>query len=81
MESFLRRMDVWGALHAVAHVGYGGVGGNYGGVGGKIALLKPGNHVSLPRCVYSDADSDADLISYADSDAQLNFNAGHDYRF
>ena len=44
-------------------------------------LVKPGNHASVSMGLYSDANSDAELISYANSDAQFNFNAGHNYRW
>ena len=74
VESSPHMMVVWRAHHAVAHVGYGDAVG-------MIVPLTAGNHVSMPRFVYSDANSDAESNSYANSDARYNLDTGHNYRF
>ena len=50
------------------------------GAGGMNMVVTWGNHFSGSMCVDSDENSDAGLISYANSDAQLNLNTGHNYR-
>ena len=51
-----------------------------GGADGMIVFLKQGNHVSVRRCVDSDANSDEELNSDANSDAPLNFDAELKFR-